>query len=706
MHIYTKSGESRQKEIMTYTAPYQSAKISSYAYITGGFEEGITIEFDKEITNLMIRPQRLGIRYETDGKRTVTIYPKDNCNISVEPDGTAESSVLLFIGKSDELNRDDYKNIIRFTGGRHFGGDITVTENDTLIYIDENAVVDGRICADGIDNIGIDGCGELTYEAFDLRTQMIALNDCTNIKIKNIVLKDSTNWNIRVHRCTDVHIDNVKIIGRRGNSDGIDVCNSRNVYVSSCFTRTWDDSLVVKGLTDGDVRNVHFENCVLWNDFARPIEIGVETRADEICDVSFEHIDIIHSATRYPALGIHHGDRAKIHGILFNDIVIEDSSAAQLADLRTINSAWNSDSTIGTISDVTFRGINIIAPTEEKLLPYRTRISGHSDESAISRILFDNITLSGKTLTSLNELGVQIFGSVSEVALTYDGGEELKPITSSMEIAQIRPCGALHEIDIQVTLTNPHDIEKSGECSINSSPSQAAAVNENIRYNLAPHEIKKYIRTAAVPGGRYAFALASKQLDIIGSCALADIDLVTDGDFSHCPEYRFCDSYGNSHDETVRFAMVSDGILAVKTDLLRKYDITAYIAPSYVEKSGDMLFSVEDSNSGSAPALTLGDNGEVCEAPQIGCPEEIAFVFKNYPHIDITPIKLHRRRGDTAYIPLDKIKIDKHDFRLELSLHADYHKRYEFTLFGTPIPRETIREPRVMAHMFAHIKTK
>ena len=67
----------------------------------------------------------------------------------------------------------------------------------------------------------------------------------------------------------------------------------------------------------GNCEHIYFSDCVLWNDFARPIEIGVSVRCDRIFDVHFENIDIIRSTTGYPLMGSHHGDRAEISNIYF-----------------------------------------------------------------------------------------------------------------------------------------------------------------------------------------------------------------------------------------------------------------------------------------------------------------------------------------------------------------------------------------------------
>ena len=82
-----------------------------------------------------------------------------------------------------------------------------------------------------------------------------------NIRIEGVILRDSPTWNIPIRQSDRVTVENVKILGYRANSDGIDICNSRDVTVSSCFLRTLDDLIVVKtNRPEGDARQ---SDC--WN---------------------------------------------------------------------------------------------------------------------------------------------------------------------------------------------------------------------------------------------------------------------------------------------------------------------------------------------------------------------------------------------------------------------------------------------------------
>jgi polygalacturonase len=116
-----------------------------------------------------------------------------------------------------------------------------------------------------------------------------------NITIEGVVLRDSAGWTLPVAKADGVQIRNLKIFGWRGNSDGIDICNSRNVEVSDCFLRTFDDLVVIKtnDKNGGPTSNIVVKHCVLWNEFAHALSLGAELRTP-VENVSFSDCDVIH----------------------------------------------------------------------------------------------------------------------------------------------------------------------------------------------------------------------------------------------------------------------------------------------------------------------------------------------------------------------------------------------------------------------------
>ncbi len=703
--IYINESEKKVSKARVFSAPYQERKETDYAVIKERANV-IKLVFDIDIEDVVIRPKRYNISYKIENSNTVLIYPDNRYNFSVEPDGNIENAVLIFNKVSEELCRDDYENIMYFDKGRHFVNEVEIVDDNTLVYVDDGATVDGRFIANNIKNIGFDGYGVITLENYDFRTRIITVNQCENIKIRNLIFKDSTNWNVYLNESKNIEIDNIKILGCFGNSDGIDVCTCENVSVKNCFIRTWDDCLVVKGLGNGSCRNLHYSDCVLWNDFARPMEIGVETRADEICNVVFESIDVIHSVTRYPVMGIHHGDRAKIHDIVFKNIIVEDTPGAQPFDVRITHSAWNGNEGIGNIRSVLFKDITFLEEKTDNILSYHSRIQGHSEESDISGVVFENIKFGSKTADSIESLGLEVFDYASDIEVRMTEGERREPVLTSINATEGKYEKGYYTADVEVTFENKYDSIKEGVCKLVVSPQGRAEYYEDIHYSIEPKEIKAIKRSVKIPAGRYAFSIAGSNVDIQSSFAFLNLDLKLTDKFEDCPVYYFDDSYGNRLYSGIQFAM-EHGCLKIKSELLKKYDLMLYASELSDEEIGEMLFSTENSNSGYAPALTKGADGGCVEAPQIGCPEEIAFVFKNYPKVQINSTKLRKRIGDTAFVPLKSIGIETgKPFRLELVVNGFNNKRYDYTLFGSPVPKETIRDPRVMAHMFVHVACK
>lgn len=112
------------------------------------------------------------------------------------------------------------------------------------------------------------------------RSNIILLEECTNSVIENIVLEESAEWTCVLRNCRGATIKNIIIDNNLhvANSDGIDIVNSSNISISSCFIATGDDAVVLKS-PEGEISNVTVENCVL-SSFANCFKIGTETRFD------------------------------------------------------------------------------------------------------------------------------------------------------------------------------------------------------------------------------------------------------------------------------------------------------------------------------------------------------------------------------------------------------------------------------------------
>ena len=120
-------------------------------------------------------------------------------------------------------------------------------------------------------------------------------------------------------------LDGINVFGQwRYNTDGIDIVNSKRITVKNAFVHSFDDTITIKGIDRYAFENctdITAENCVLWCDWGRTLEIGFETECREYRDITFRNCDVLRGA--YAVCDIQNGDRAEVYNVTFEDIRIE-----------------------------------------------------------------------------------------------------------------------------------------------------------------------------------------------------------------------------------------------------------------------------------------------------------------------------------------------------------------------------------------------
>jgi len=215
-----------------------------------------------------------------------------------------------------------------------------------------------------------------------------------DLTLEGVILRDSSTWTIPIRQSDRVRVKNVKLLGYRANSDGIDICNSRDVTVEGCFIRTLDDLIVIK--TDsgqGEVRHIVARDCVLWNEVAHALSVGAELR-ENVEDVLFANCDVIHDQGREWTLRVYHCDSARIHNVRFENLRIEESS--RLISLWIGKAVWTRDDVRGHIDNVAFRHIRAVAE------PLRVELKGFDETHQVERVLFEDVVVNGQPLKVSN----------------------------------------------------------------------------------------------------------------------------------------------------------------------------------------------------------------------------------------------------------------------------------------------------------------
>lgn len=328
-------------------------------------EINVEIEVSKPFEKVVIRPYSSKVNFKTENtKITFSMTGKERA--IVELDDALESPLYILLGEYIPCpEKADYV----FESGKAYNiGALELTSNQ-VVYIEEGAVVSGYFKSRMADNIKICGNGIVyggNWHKWDENSgeQLIVPVLGENIEIRGITLLDGGSWHIVPVACKNVLIEDVNILGKVITGDGIDIVGCENVTIRNCFIRANDDCISVKavefqdpsGCTD--VKNILVENCLFWNaEFGNTLEIGYETRCDEISDIIFKNCDIVHCQYEGNQSGgvltIHNADRAEVHDIYYENIRIEDAQE-KFIDIKTLDSKYSKDRERGMIHDIYF----------------------------------------------------------------------------------------------------------------------------------------------------------------------------------------------------------------------------------------------------------------------------------------------------------------------------------------------------------------
>lgn len=408
------------------------ASLASFDMGTKAVELSVT--YSEAIEDVKFLPSSLGITSRVEGNK-VFFKVNEPSKLTIEFNGDWHESLHVFANPM-ETNIPDVKdpNVLYFGPGLHEVTHIKVEDN-TTVYIAGGAylkaVVDPKeqkiekmisqnltpptFFLEG-ENITVRGRGIIDQAAIPKkkRRYTIFAQHSKNINLEGITILDPSHWTVPLQATDNIHVDNINILGWRGNSDGVDISNSRDVLVENCFMRTLDDAVVVKSFKGkGEVKNIHTRKCVVWNELAHSLSIGAEIQ-ENVTNVLFEDCDVIHDKGRETALRVYHCDDALISDVTFRDIRIEE--ARRLISCWIGKTRWTESEERGNIRNVIFKDIVAkSAPIDTTLIGFQDgtdwkpyiikdhasiRLIGFDEKHTIQGVTFENVILDGKPLQS------------------------------------------------------------------------------------------------------------------------------------------------------------------------------------------------------------------------------------------------------------------------------------------------------------------
>ena len=184
-------------------------------------------------------------------------------------------------------------------------------------------------------------------------------------------------------------------------------------------------------------RDVIVENCVIWNDWGKCLEIGAETRAETIENIIFRNCDLIHLTGC--ALDCLNVDYADVNGVLFEDIRVEADEIIPTPQILTCDTEKyeNRDenymppliyigidfhheySTGGTRRghnrNITFHNIRLWGNHMPTVICY-----GYDDKHKTENIIISNLSFNDNPITTLDENHLCIGNHTENIRIEKD----------------------------------------------------------------------------------------------------------------------------------------------------------------------------------------------------------------------------------------------------------------------------------------------
>lgn len=452
--------------------PLNQTEIASFLHIEADEPLHIEVTYDHEPDEVIVRPLSKSVKASLDGS-TVRLTITQPGGYTVEADGHHQALHLFVDPPMDFGVCELDENVLYFGPGVHRPGLVMLKSGQTA-YIDRDAVVYGsfaaldcenvRVCGYGI----IDGSNEKRVTGDDVymtdeerrlpdmnAAQLLGWHsrqrvlwggirfwNCRSVRAEGCIIRDTATFAVIPGGCDGVRIAGIKTIGMwRYNSDGIDLINSRNVHIADCFTRNFDDCIVIKGIMGYDTlsnENILVENCTVWCDWGRALELGAETCAPEYRNIVFRNCDLIHGADVY--MDIQHVNHARIRDVLFENICLEYSRHhLQPVYQRDMDAPYPNPQPAkqpiaagiyihnipdlfctagyknGSVENVEFKDIKMFV--DEGIAQPEIVIKGLDEENCVQNVAFRNLTVNDRRIYSMEEANINIYDTVKDIVV-------------------------------------------------------------------------------------------------------------------------------------------------------------------------------------------------------------------------------------------------------------------------------------------------
>jgi len=272
-----------------------------------------------------------------------------------------------------------------------------------------------------------------------LRPPFIQPNECSNVLVEGVTIRNSPFWNVTPVFCDDVNVRGVTIISpsTSPNTDGINPDSCRNIRISDCCISVGDDCITIKSGRDADGRRAGrpLENCTIVNCtllHGHGLSIGSEMSG------GVKNLTIANCVLDGPDYGIRIKSTRGRGGVI-EDVRISNLVMRNIPKQALLLTTFYTKTTPEPVSERTpiFRNIHFSGITgDAKAVGELTGL----EEMPIENITFDDIQLDAKTgftvkdarsiefhnVTINTESGPAITAMTTD-GLEFDGVKSAKP---------------------------------------------------------------------------------------------------------------------------------------------------------------------------------------------------------------------------------------------------------------------------------------
>lgn len=274
----------------------------------------------------------------------------------------------------------------------------------------------GIIAGKNLKNIAIRGRGTIDGQGANFkykngpRPKNIYLEDCTDVLIEGVRLRNAGSWMQHYRKCERLTIRDIAVFNHVSyNNDGLNIDSCKDVTINGCVIDSDDDGIVLKSLSLTPCENITISDCVV-SSHCNSIKMGTESGG------GFKNITVTNCTVCSPRYSkVIYGRQRGLAGL-----------ALEIVDGGTLDRI--------TISNLTIKGVTV--PIFMRLGD-RARLY-EKDQAKPDVGTFRNVIVSNIIATDCSSVGCSITGlpghaienvTLSDIHLGFEGGGTIEQAT-------------------------------------------------------------------------------------------------------------------------------------------------------------------------------------------------------------------------------------------------------------------------------------